>query len=220
VRLLFADNVLDTDARRVARCGCEVHLSPKAFETLALLVEQRGRAVSKKELLDRIWPNVFVSDASLARVVTELRHALGDDPQKPAIIRTVHGYGYAFEAVVTEDETHRRGPATGSNVSCVLVSHRRVFPLAEGEHIVGREPAVSVWLDSPRVSWRHARVIVNGQGATIEDLVSKNGTYVNGERISQPANLQPGHEIRIGPFTLVFRLAGGPSSTETEMGAL
>src|SRR2546422_9256486 len=65
------------------------HLSPKAFELLVVLVERRGEAVSKAELLERVWPKVFVSDASLARVVTELRDAIGDDARE--MIRTVHG---------------------------------------------------------------------------------------------------------------------------------
>jgi DNA-binding winged helix-turn-helix (wHTH) protein len=216
VRVRFADNAFDTEARRVFRSGQEVHLSPKAFDTLTLLVERRGRVVSKKELLDLIWPNVFVSEASLARVVTELRQVLGDDPRSPAIIRTVHGYGYEFKAEVTEEESKRSENVTASTVTCVLISHDRVFPLRDGEHIAGREPALSIWLDSPKVTWRHARLAVLGQRTTIEDLASKNGTYVNGVRIMQPTILQAGDEVRIGPFLLVLRLAGAPSRTETE----
>src|SRR5215470_17471605 len=197
VRIRFADNALDIAARRVFRCGHEVHLSPKAFDMLTLLVERRGRVVSKKDLLDLIWPNVFVSDASLARVVTELRQVLGDDPRSPAIIRTVHGYGYEFKAEVTEEESKRPEDVTVSAFTCVLISPDKVFPLRVGEQFAGREPAVSIWLDSPKVSWRHARVAVRGPSTTIEDLGSKNGTYVNGVRIVQPTDLQAGDEVRI-----------------------
>jgi DNA-binding winged helix-turn-helix (wHTH) protein len=216
VRIRFADNALDTAARRVFRGGHEVHLSPKAFETLTLLVERRGRVVSKKDLLDLIWPRVFVSDASLARVVTELRQVLGDDPRNPAIIRTVHGYGYQFKAEVTEEESNRPEDVTASPVTCVLISHDKVFALREGEHFAGREPVLSIWLDSPKVSWRHARVAVRGPSTTIEDLGSKNGTHVNGVRILQPTALHAGDEVRIGPFLLVLRLSDSPSRTETE----
>ena len=67
---------------------------------------------------------------------------------------------------------------------------------------------------------RHARIVVSRRGATIEDLGSKNGTYVRGERIGEQTALEPGDEIRIGPFTLIFRIPRGPVSTETEMVSL
>src|SRR5262245_6322205 len=98
----FADCTLDTGARRFVRAGQESHLSPKAFELLVLLVESRPRAVSKAELLDRIWPGVFVSDASLAKVVSKIREAIGHSEDAP-VLRTVHGYGYAFAGTVEDD---------------------------------------------------------------------------------------------------------------------
>ena len=98
MKVRFADCVLDVDARTVCRETAAIHLSPKAFDFLAALVEHRGRALSKAELLERVWPDVFVSEASLARVVREIREALGDSPHDSRIIRTVHRYGYAFAA--------------------------------------------------------------------------------------------------------------------------
>jgi len=216
VRIRFADNALDIASRRVFRGGDEVHLSPKAFDTLTLLVERRGRVVTKKDLLDLIWPNVFVSDASLARVVTELRQVLGDNPREPSIIRTVHGYGYEFKAEITEEQSNSGENPTGSEVTCILTSQEKLFPLVDGEQLAGRDPVLSIWLDSPKVSWRHARLSVRGPSTMIEDLGSKNGTYVNGIRITQPTNLQAGDEVRMGPFLLVLRLADSPSRTETE----
>src|SRR5262245_3077820 len=96
VKARFGKCRLDTDARRLFRGADEVHLSPKAFELLKLLVENRERALSKSELLQRVWPGVFVSDASLARAVNEVREGVGDRARKPQIIRTVHGFGYGF----------------------------------------------------------------------------------------------------------------------------
>ena len=211
MKLRFADCVLDVAARRLLRGGRETHLSPKAFELLRVLAEHRGRALSKAELLERIWPGVFVSDASLARVVTEVREAVGDDARHAHIIRTKHGFGYAFGAVVEGD----RPAAADAACSCWILWRTRVFPLNQGEHIVGRDPGVSVWLDSPRVSRHHARVVVDGVVATIEDLGSKNGTIVRGVRIGAPVTLEAGDEIRVGPFTLSFR-AGGQTTTKTE----
>src|SRR5688500_16334993 len=100
----FAECVLDTDARRLVCANQEVHLSPKEFELLKLLVESRPRALAKGELLERLWPGVFVSEASLAKVVSNNRDAVGHHEDAP-LIRTVHGYGYAFAATVHADDS-------------------------------------------------------------------------------------------------------------------
>ena len=217
VSIRFGNCHLAVDERRLFRGSREVHLSPKAFELLKLLVDVRPRALSKSELLERVWPGVFVSEASLARVVNQIRNAVGDAARDARIVRTVHRYGYAFVAEVVQDapparrvEGHRRG-------RCWLVCGRREFPLGDGVHIVGREPDAGVWLESPKVSRQHARLTVSGARASIEDLSSKNGTRVRGARISAPHGLAPGDEIQIGPFTLVFRVGIEPRSTETEI---
>jgi pSer/pThr/pTyr-binding forkhead associated (FHA) protein len=66
------------------------------------------------------------------------------------------------------------------------------------------------------VSRHHARITVNDGSATIEDLESKNGSFIGGVRVNAPTPLRPGDTIRIGPFTLIFRMAGDMASTETE----
>jgi DNA-binding winged helix-turn-helix (wHTH) protein len=211
----FADCVLDRGARTFVCAGQEVHLSPKAFELLLLLVESRPRAVSKAELLDRIWPGVFVSDASLAKAVSKIREAIGDS-EDATILRTVHGYGYAFAAPVDEDEPRIDRGEPQRPALCWLFCGAREFPLYDGEHIVGREPTATICLDSPKVSRRHARFLVNGMSATIEDLGSKNGSFVRGVRISAPTPLQSGDHARIGPFTLIFRVGAYSGTTQTE----
>jgi DNA-binding winged helix-turn-helix (wHTH) protein len=216
--LRFADCRLDTDTRQLFRGTEEIHLSPKAFELLKRLVESRPRALSKAEMLEGVWPGVFVSDASLARVINEIRDGIGDQARRARIVRTVHRYGYAFAAEAAEDaedEPRPTPPAPGRHV-CQFLCDRREFPLPDGEHIAGREADAGVWLDSPRVSRRHARIIVTGDRATIEDLGSKNGTFVRGARISTPTALDPGADVRIGPFTLIFLVAHGPGATETQ----
>lgn len=215
--LRFGGCRLDLDARRLFRGSREVHLSPKAFELLKLLVETRPRALSKNDLLERVWPGVFVSDASLARVVNQIRNSVGDSARSPHIVRTVHGFGYAFVADVVDEGAPASPVAAWSGVRCWLVCGRREFPLHDGEHFVGREPDVGIWLESPKVSRRHARLTVNGAHATIEDLSSKNGTSVRDARISAPFDLEPGDEIQVGPFTLVFRVGLEARSTETEL---
>jgi DNA-binding winged helix-turn-helix (wHTH) protein len=211
----FADCMLDADARTVWRGTTALHLSPKAFDLLALLVQHRSRVVTKRELLGRIWPDVFVSDASLARVVRELRQALGDSPHDARIVRTVYGYGYAFAAqVVGADRS--RPDVSGGRAVCWVTTRTRSFGLVPGEHVIGRDPDVEIWLDSPKVSRRHARILVTGSAATLEDLSSKNGTFVGAVPLTAPARLEPGDVIRIGPFALTFRAAPVLPATETE----
>jgi DNA-binding winged helix-turn-helix (wHTH) protein len=212
VNLRFAACTLDTDAHTLVRDGAEVHLSPKAFELLSVLAANRPRALAKDELLQRVWPGVFVSDDSLAKVVSQIRKALGDGGTSP-ILRTVHGYGYAFAAAAAENGVESLDPRRAA--LCWLFCGTREFPLSDGEHIVGREPDADICLDSPQVSRRHARVVVAGTRATIEDLGSKNGSFVGGVRISGPTPLQSGDEASIGPFRLLFRVAPESASTQT-----
>ena len=216
MKIRFAGCRLDTDARRLFRGSLEVHLSPKAFELLRVLVENRDRALSKAELLELVWPGVFVSDASLARVVNEIRQEIGDRARHARVVRTVHAYGYAFVADVEDEDPASSASAVGRSL-CWLTLSNRTIPLTDGEHVAGRDPDLTIWLDSPKVSRRHARIVAGAGRATIEDLTSKNGTFVRGDRVSGPIALQPGDDIRIGPFTLIFRVSRGASTTETEV---
>jgi DNA-binding winged helix-turn-helix (wHTH) protein len=216
VTIHFADCVLDLETRRLIRDGHEAHLSPKAFDVLKLLVENRPRVLTKTELIERVWPGVFVSDASLAKAVSRIRQAIGQEDDT-RIVRTVHGCGYAFAAALESEKADLPSADAVDRVACWLFCGRREFPLREGEHIVGRESDASVRLDSPKVSRRHAKVVVDGTRTTLIDLGSKNGSFVRGVRISDPTILESGDDIRIGPFALIFRSADGARSTETEM---
>jgi DNA-binding winged helix-turn-helix (wHTH) protein len=213
--LRFASCALDLDAHRLFRGSGEVHLSPKAFETLKVLVESRPRALSKADLLERVWPGVFVSDASLTRAVSEIREGLGDHAREGCVVRTVHGYGYAFAAHVEGDPRSQRAASDAAPGVCWLISAARTLALRTGEQILGRDPKADLPLDSPKISRRHARIVVNAPHATIEDLDSKNGTFVRGVRIRGPMELRDGDKVRIGRLTFVFRVDTS-RSTETE----
>ena len=78
----FGRFVLDCDTRQLLRDGSEVHLSPKAFELLAILLANQPRAVSKTELQERLWPSTFVEETNLAGLVAEIRRALGDSADR------------------------------------------------------------------------------------------------------------------------------------------
>lgn len=215
MRVLFGDYTVDLEARRLSRGPDPVHLSPKAFEALKLLIEGRPGALSKAELLERVWRGVFVSEGSLTRAIHEIRAAVGDVAREGHVIRTVHSYGYAFVADA-RDEARDRISAGSPVTVAYLVSATRTVVLREGEQFVGREPASDVWIDSPKVSWRHARIVVSRAVATIEDLGSKNGTHVEGIRIGSATRLQHGDEVRIGRVKFVFRIEHARQATETD----
>ena len=107
MKLRFGECTLDTDERVLLRSGQPVHLTSKAFQLLAFLLEIRPRPAAKAELQEKLWPSTFVSDGNLATLVNEARAAIGDAARQSRYIRTVHGYGYAFAGEVQEgSDTH------------------------------------------------------------------------------------------------------------------
>jgi DNA-binding winged helix-turn-helix (wHTH) protein len=215
VRLRFSEFVLDADRRQLFRRGDEVRLGPKAYELLDLLIRANPRAVTKSQIRRRLWPDVSVSAGSLGVLMTELRAALGDDAKEPRFIRTVFGYGYAFADAVTPEDTLIT--ATGSGTPRVIWE-RRIIPLREGDNLVGRDESAVVRIDVPGVSRRHARILVRGELATLEDLGSKNGTFIGaGETpVAAPLSLSDGDCFRVGRILLFFRRASEDGSTATE----
>ena len=115
--LQFDDLTFDSDTRQLWVRGKEVRLSPKAFDLLALLIDQRPRVVSKAEIRERLWPGTFVSDSSLPSLVSEIREAIADRRRKPPLLRTLHGVGYAFRVRMrrsTKEPSSRRSRTAGS----------------------------------------------------------------------------------------------------------
>jgi len=209
VRLRFGQCVFDAGSRELLRAGVSCDISPKAFQFLALLLEARPKALTKQEIHDRLWPDAFVSDSSLPRLAAEVRVAIGDEAKNSRLLRTVHRFGYAFCGAVSlvPDET----PLPSSYR---VVWGERQIPLLPGENILGRAPEARVQLDHGRVSRQHARIVVGEGKAVLEDLGSKNGTFVRGEPVTRPEELGDGDEICIGNFVLVFRDSGANSTTE------
>jgi DNA-binding winged helix-turn-helix (wHTH) protein len=214
MRFAFAGCVFDSGAHEVLRDGRTSALSPKAFALLELLISRRPDAVSKEESYGRLWPDTYVTDASLANLVAELRSALGDDGRRPRIIRTVHRFGYAFSADL-EAEPERTGAAP-AGIVCRLLWDGREITLHTGENVLGREPEAAVWIDDSAVSRRHSRIVVGGDGATLEDLGSKNGTALQGRKIQAVERLSDRDRIRIGPAEMVFRVYRQVASTRTD----
>jgi len=217
VRLRFGPFTVDTDTRQLLRDGSEVHLSPKAFDLLCVLVEHRPRVLEKTQLQTRIWPDTYVVDANLNVLIGEIRRALGDAARQPRLIRTVHGVGYAFcgnaEGVKDEPMAVAARPT-----ACWVVARDRTFRLAEGENIVGRDPECAVWLDSDSVSRRHARIVVDSaeRRVSLDDLVSKNGTELRGNPVRERVELSDGDEIVFGAVRVKLRSWSSATGVETK----
>jgi predicted ATPase/DNA-binding winged helix-turn-helix (wHTH) protein len=139
----FGEFTLDTGRGCVLKAGSEIWLRPKVFETLKYLVEHPGRLVGKKELMQAVWPDTFVTDDSLVQCTLELRRALDDGAQQ--LLKTVPRRGYVFAAAVIQ-----RPPATstfdlteGRELPPVkIAAKRRDLPVPRTS-LVGREQQVT-----------------------------------------------------------------------------
>ena len=209
--LRFDEFTLDLDARQLTRRTRGVHLSPKAFDLLALLVAKRPGMVAKADLIDELWPGTFVVEANLSNLVGEIRAALNDRGRKPKFVRTIHRRGYAFCGDV-QDERPAAERQSG-RVGCWLEWGRLRFPLPPGEHVIGRDPEAGVHLDATTVSRRHARLVVSAGQTVLEDFGSKNGTFIGGEQVVAPRTLADGDAIRIGDLLVTYHARGAGSST-------
>ena len=217
MQLAFGDFVLDTAARQLLRDGEEVHLRPKAYEMLEMLVENRPRAVPKDRLREHLWPDTHVVEGNLHVLAGEVRKALGDDPHEPHWVRTVAGFGYAFSGAARLVGGNADGPW-----ECHVILGRREIVLRQGENAIGRAHEVPVWIDDDSVSRRHAVIQVGADGVFLEDCGSRNGTFRRDERVKGVVPLDDRDEIAVGGVLLIVRVshrdehqAGGASSRST-----
>jgi hypothetical protein len=180
-----------------------------------VLVVNRPKALSKSALQERLWPDTFVLDKNFVNLVAEIREALVDNATRPQFVRTVPKFGYAFR--------HSTSPAyaVGAPMSPASARFRLAWPggraaLTDGEYVLGRDPDLQLFLDAHDVSRRHARITIVGNDASIEDLESKNGTFVSDRRVDSfglgPADVHQSPElgldairVRFGTLTFPFQ---------------
>ena len=210
--LTFRDLSFDAAARRAARGGRELKLTRKAFDLLAMLVERRPEAVSKDDIHARLWPDTYVAEITLHSLVSEIRRAIGEDSNDPQFIRTVHGFGYAF---IADSDGEQPVPTTRRRVRGWLIWDHERLQVFDGENVYGRGDVDVVELPSTTVSRRHARISFDDD-PWIEDLGSKNGTFVGENRITSRVRLNDGDRVRLGSFQLTFRVAQPPDATATQ----
>jgi len=120
----FGPYRLDAGERRLLRDGETVPLTPKAFDLLQVLVENRGHLLEKEELLKAVWPNTFVEEANLSVIVSHLRKALSNGGDEQRYIETVPKRGYRFVAGVGELEDKQASLALGGGASSGRVSEQ------------------------------------------------------------------------------------------------
>ncbi|MDP9194929.1 MAG: FHA domain-containing protein [Acidobacteriota bacterium] len=206
----FDQFCFDSDQKALLRGGEPVRLTPRAFRLLELLLLRHPKAVSKRDLLDHVWSGHIVEEANLKTLVLEIRAAIEERGGRPEVVRTVYGYGYAFAGEVEVGEAVS-SPAVVSvrwNLQSVL--------LPPGVHLIGRRPDCAINIEDPSVSRVHARLEIAHTALRIEDLRSKNGTFIEGRRITEPVALLNRCEILIGEVPVkLARLDTGDASTET-----
>ena len=216
--------VFDLDPRtgELRKRGVRVRLQEQPFQILALLLERAGDLVTREELRQRLWSDeVFVDfEQGLNNAVAKVRTVLGDSADSPHFVETLERRGYRFIASVEWADT---GPATPSSRQESPVQATSTFvrvtigdktmAIAEGTHVIGRDPAASIWIDSALVSRQHARLVVRNGHVTIEDLGSRNGTFVNGARLNAAAALAHGDEVCLGTISLSVHIASGKTAT-------
>jgi DNA-binding winged helix-turn-helix (wHTH) protein len=221
----FAEFELDVGAYVLRRPDGPVRLEKLPMEVLILLVQRAGTLVQRSEIQGRLWaPDVYVEhDSAINTAVRKIRRTLGDDAENPRFIETVVGKGYRFIAPVESGASPQGQSSSSAGESSAR--WQRVFPsysvtrggneftLEAGETVLGRDPAAGVYVDHPSVSRRHACISIGSQGAVLEDLKSRNGTFVNGHRIDGPTKIDHGALIGLGPITLLFIVMRAPAST-------
>ena len=110
--LRFGPFTFDPDSGVLRRDGIELPLPPRVIGVLGVLLRRAGAIVPRQELIDSVWKDAFVTDTSLAEAVSVLRQTLGDDPQSPSYIQTLHRRGYRFVAPVEETGREKTGTLT------------------------------------------------------------------------------------------------------------
>lgn len=221
----FAEFELDLGAYAL-RCGDErVKLEKLPMEVLILLARSPGVLLERREIQAALWgPDVFVDrDSAINTAVRKIRQALGDDAETPRFVETVVGKGYRFIAAVERRESFAQRSENGINSSST--GTRRAFPsycvtrgsdefiLEAGETVFGRDPASGVYVEHLSVSRHHARLSIGSDEAVLEDLKSRNGTFLDGRRIKEPTRVSNGAIIGLGLITFTFRVLCAPAST-------
>jgi DNA-binding winged helix-turn-helix (wHTH) protein len=224
----FGEFELDVAAYALRRAGQRIKLEKIPMEVLVLLVRRAGTLVNRTEIQAALWgSDVFVDqDSAINTAIRKIRRALADDAEHPRFVETVVGKGYRFIAPLEPDGADVCLKGSGVDVgkkssdrlghrlpNYVITRGKRQFVLDRGENLLGRDPEATVYIDHPSVSRRHARISIDSARAVLEDLKSRNGTFVDGRKIETPTDIHHGAIIGLGPITLTFVVLPAIAST-------
>lgn len=122
--------MLSPRRRLLVRDGCELPLIPRYFDLLVFLVERRHEAVHRREIFDRVWSDVVVSDSALSQAIRTLRRTLDDDPRQPRFIRTIsrHGYRFVFQDMIEEADDDAWPPSASTASPATMAAEAAVDP--------------------------------------------------------------------------------------------
>jgi len=194
----FGNFVLDARSRILLKVGGTVHLTPKAFDILLVLVQHGGQVVDKEQLLKDVWPDTFVEEGSLSRNIHELRKALGDDSSEPRYIETIPKRGYRFLAPLKVCVLNA-GQFEGSEAPAEAKARPSAAPLAPAADTVGRKK----------------KTIVVGTALAALLLAVSVGTfvYLKRHRLSPPPPAPPASRAKstLVRLTNNSALDGGPA---------
>ena len=212
-RLAFEDFELDPGAGRLLGRAGPVALTPKSFSLLEYLAARSGRLITKQELLDAIWPGVYVADGALKVCVREVRRALDDDAKAPRFVETAHRRGYRFIAAV------RRLPLDSCGAESRRPVENRSSPPSATRHsgnvniayqVIGNGPIdlvfVMGWVSHLEYYWREpsfARFLRRLAGFSRLILFDKRGTG-----LSDPVTEMPTLEQRMDDVRAVLDAVG------------
>ena len=145
MRYTFGDYTLDRQRYELRRAGIPLQLQPKVFDLLAYLMRHSDRVVTRQELFDTLWPEQFVSEDALERIVVLARRAVGDSGRTQRLIKTIHGRGYHCVAPVEE---HPSAPPSEALLTAPPRAHEAAVSPAV-PHPVDAAAAIGIRVDFP-----------------------------------------------------------------------
>ena len=157
----FGQYRIDSVERLLVRGEETIPLTPKAIDTLLVLVANSGRVVEKDELMKSVWPDTFVEDGALARNVSALRKALGDDLEEIQYIETIPKRGYRFVAPVKDLSALALPTPNEATEKNRLIRLRRLVWLVAAVFLILAAVLSYVWFTrKSRLSARIASLVV------------------------------------------------------------
>ncbi len=153
MRFRLDDLVVDSERLTVERDGSPLHVEPQVFDVMCYLAEHRDRVVPKEELLDQIWGDRFVSTSALSSRIMSVRKLVGDDGERQAIVKTVHGRGFRWVADI--ELVGATAPADTA---------------PDAEQTAGEVPPTSTRLRPARPPALHTETV--GRDRTVHDVIA------------------------------------------------